>query len=795
MLFVADDLGAWLVGLLADAGHNKLTAWVLGTDQERALRSAATAAVRLTAEELRPDNDGQAEQVALVISQFFREPVPAVRLAGNKTMLEALQAAIAEQLAVLEDASFTGTGQSSADVPDTPGAVVAERLTANLLREIVTRGAHGGPLFPLASQLNDDLTHLQRRRFGNTVTSLAGDVQEALDRLDRRRARKASEVTARPNEVAGHVFISYIREDSRHVDLLQQALEEAGVQVWRDTRDLWPGEDWRLKIRRAITDNALVFIACFSSRSLARSRSYQNEELLLAIEQLRLRSPEDPWLIPVRFDECEIPERDIGGGRTLTSIQRADLFDDHLDEGVTRVLTTVLRILGRLGNKEASAWQSHSEDGRAVLIMPSRDVERTDTEDAGADPLMRNRTFAGRTEHVAPDPARTEAERQKAVGAAPHNDPEAAGIYQARAIRVLTDAERIAQSFNDEGQKARLLAHIAKALAAIDPDRAARLITEAERAAESIASVQSIVEPWKARALADIARALAATDPVRAERIAWSIINEAEGPYALADIARALAATDPDRAERIARSVAERSWKADALADIAKAVAATDPDRAARLITDAERIAQSLIGKRFRAEHFAHIAKALAATDPDRAERIARSLINGGPKVDALADIAKAVAATDPDRAARLITDAERIAQSLTKSIRQALINQSPKADALADIAKAVAATNPDRAERIAKSITDTYPRASAFADIAETLAASDPDRAAWLIDEAEDIAQSITDESWKAIVRTNIAKAVAATDPDRAERIAKSITNEFSKAWALVAITEVKVV
>jgi hypothetical protein len=34
MVFVADDLGAWLVGLLADAGRKKLTTLVLGTDQE-----------------------------------------------------------------------------------------------------------------------------------------------------------------------------------------------------------------------------------------------------------------------------------------------------------------------------------------------------------------------------------------------------------------------------------------------------------------------------------------------------------------------------------------------------------------------------------------------------------------------------------------------------------------------------------------------------------------------------------------------------------------------------------------
>jgi GntR family transcriptional regulator len=147
--------------------------------------------------------------------------------------------------------------------------------------------------------------------------------------------------------VAGHVFISYVREDSRQVDRLQQALEAVGVPVWRDTADLWPGQDWRVEIRRAIKENTLVFIACFSQASISRHKSYQNEELVLAIEEMRLRSPEDPWLIPVRLSECEIPDREIGAGRTLTSIQRADLFGDRTDEGTERLVTTILRILGR----------------------------------------------------------------------------------------------------------------------------------------------------------------------------------------------------------------------------------------------------------------------------------------------------------------------------------------------------------------------------------------------------------------------------------------------------------------
>lgn len=150
-----------------------------------------------------------------------------------------------------------------------------------------------------------------------------------------------------PGRLRGHAFISYVREDMRQAHILRRRLEAAGVPVWLDTADLWPGEDWRAKIRQAITEDALVFIACFSERSLARDKSYQNEELNLAIEQLRTRRPEDSRLIPVRFTDCEIPDRDIGGGRMLSSIHRADIFGDREDAETDRLIAVVHRILGR----------------------------------------------------------------------------------------------------------------------------------------------------------------------------------------------------------------------------------------------------------------------------------------------------------------------------------------------------------------------------------------------------------------------------------------------------------------
>lgn len=172
MVFVADDLAAWLVSMFADAGRKKLVTFAAGTDQERALRSAATAAVQRTAKELCPDDEERAEYVARLISQVFSEPAPGALLAGRGTVLEALRAGVAGQLAVLDDAVVTGTGQSSADVLGFPAAVLEEVLTSNLQREIKIRGAHGGALTALASQLNHDVTHLQGQRLESMLDQL-----------------------------------------------------------------------------------------------------------------------------------------------------------------------------------------------------------------------------------------------------------------------------------------------------------------------------------------------------------------------------------------------------------------------------------------------------------------------------------------------------------------------------------------------------------------------------------------------------------------------------------------------
>ena len=181
VVFIVDDLGAWLVGLLADAGLKKLTTLMLGSEQDRALRRAASEAVQQTVDELVPAGGKQADRLALAIRNSFRKPMPKTLLAGKATLLEALQVGIADQLAVEGNVALTGVGTSPDQVLTVPVAVLAEKLGGYLVREIVIRGSRGGPLTPLANQLDHDQQHLQGQRLEGMIARLANAVRAGRD--------------------------------------------------------------------------------------------------------------------------------------------------------------------------------------------------------------------------------------------------------------------------------------------------------------------------------------------------------------------------------------------------------------------------------------------------------------------------------------------------------------------------------------------------------------------------------------------------------------------------------------
>ena len=112
-----------------------------------------------------------------------------------------------------------------------------------------------------------------------------------------------------------HVFISYVRENEKTVNRLYHDLTSRGIRVWLDRNEIKPGVRWKTAIRKAIQEGA-YFIACFSKEYNDRDETYMNEELTLATEVLRQQPSDKAWFIPVKLNECRIPDRDIGGGET-----------------------------------------------------------------------------------------------------------------------------------------------------------------------------------------------------------------------------------------------------------------------------------------------------------------------------------------------------------------------------------------------------------------------------------------------------------------------------------------------
>jgi HEAT repeat protein len=133
-----------------------------------------------------------------------------------------------------------------------------------------------------------------------------------------------------------HVFISYVRENRDVVDRLASELRDRGVTVWLDRNNIYPGTRWRYAIRKAI-QSGNFFIACFSKESNERDETHMNEELTIAIDRLRKRSPEKAWFIPVVINETQIPSRFISEVEELSDIQ-AIILHENWDAGIDRIL-------------------------------------------------------------------------------------------------------------------------------------------------------------------------------------------------------------------------------------------------------------------------------------------------------------------------------------------------------------------------------------------------------------------------------------------------------------------------
>jgi len=119
------------------------------------------------------------------------------------------------------------------------------------------------------------------------------------------------------------IFVSYAREDEALVNGIVTFLKAAGFETWFDKDNLLAGQDWRKVIEREIARARLLLI-CMSSHSVDKN-GFVQKEMRLALEQAELRPASQVYIIPVKLDDCSLPEG-IGRWHVLDLMEQKASF-------------------------------------------------------------------------------------------------------------------------------------------------------------------------------------------------------------------------------------------------------------------------------------------------------------------------------------------------------------------------------------------------------------------------------------------------------------------------------------
>jgi len=126
------------------------------------------------------------------------------------------------------------------------------------------------------------------------------------------------------------VFLCHASGDKPKVRELYRRLLAEGLDIWLDEAKLLPGQNWRVEIPKAVR-NSDVVIVCLSQGSVSKE-GYVQKEIKFALDIADEKPDGTIFIIPLRLDECEVPERlgdlhwvnwfDKGGHRKLLEALR-----------------------------------------------------------------------------------------------------------------------------------------------------------------------------------------------------------------------------------------------------------------------------------------------------------------------------------------------------------------------------------------------------------------------------------------------------------------------------------------
>ncbi|MBV8858793.1 MAG: toll/interleukin-1 receptor domain-containing protein [Acidobacteria bacterium] len=116
------------------------------------------------------------------------------------------------------------------------------------------------------------------------------------------------------------VFLSYAESDKSLAKKVTEGLEEAGLKVWYDDREILPGENWADKVGRALRESKAMIVlltpAALRSPNVRRNIEYAlgertySHRLIPVIVGPPEKLPQDdiPWILR-SFQVFNLPER------------------------------------------------------------------------------------------------------------------------------------------------------------------------------------------------------------------------------------------------------------------------------------------------------------------------------------------------------------------------------------------------------------------------------------------------------------------------------------------------------
>lgn len=133
------------------------------------------------------------------------------------------------------------------------------------------------------------------------------------------------------------VFLSHSSRDREKLQDIYERLMDSGIDVWISDENLIPGQDWQSEITKAVKTSDVVLL--FLSNNALTRDGYFQKEIRLALEVAEQKPDGVIYIVPVRLEDCSVPEK-------VSRYHWINYFEDRAYAQLVRTLVAKAESLG-----------------------------------------------------------------------------------------------------------------------------------------------------------------------------------------------------------------------------------------------------------------------------------------------------------------------------------------------------------------------------------------------------------------------------------------------------------------